>query len=48
MSTGCGKLIASDEATVVTKPLLDPAVMEDSQGDGGLADSARANESDWN
>ena len=40
--------VATDEATVVTKPPLDPIVVEDSQGDRGLANSSGANESNWN
>ena len=31
----------------MAKPLLDPVVVEDSQGDRGLSDSASTNESDW-
>jgi len=42
-----GELIATDEPTVITKPLLDLIVMEDSQGDGGLANSASTDESNW-
>ena len=48
MRTGGYELIATNEATIVAKPLLDPVVVENSQSDGGLADSARANEGDWN
>ena len=48
VSTGGRELIATDEVTVVAKPLLDPIVVEDSEGDRGLADSTRADESDWN
>ena len=44
---GCRKLITADEPPVVTKLLLDPVVVEDSQGDRGLPDSASTNESDW-
>jgi len=47
VGTGGGEFITADEPTVVAKPLFDPIVMENSQGDRGLADSARANESDW-
>ena len=32
---------------MTTKPLLDPIVMENSQGEGGLADSASTDEGDW-
>ena len=31
----------------MTKPLLDPVVVEDGQGDRGLADPASTDESDW-
>jgi len=41
-------LIATDGLTVVAKPFLDPIVVENSEGNGGLADSARVNEDDWN
>jgi len=41
-------LIAADEPTVMAKPLLDPIVVENGQGDGGLADSASPHEGDWN
>ena len=47
MCTGGGELITADEPAVVTKPLLDPIVVENDQGDGGLANSASADESDW-
>ena len=47
MKTGGGKLVALDEPTVVAKPLLDPIVVENSQGDGGLANSASTNERNW-
>jgi len=40
-------LVTTDEATVVAKPLLDPIVVEDGQGDGCLADSASTDEGDW-
>ena len=46
MCTGGGELITADEPAVVTKPLLDPIVVENDQGDGGLANSASADESD--
>jgi len=42
-----GELIATDEPTVIAKPLLDLIVVESSQGNGGLANSASTNESDW-
>ena len=47
MSTGGRELVASDEATLITKPPLDTIVVEDSEGDRGLSNSARADESDW-
>jgi len=31
----------------MAKSLLDPVMMEDSQGDGGLSDPASTDESDW-
>ena len=34
------KLVTPNESTVTTKRLLDPVVVEDIQGDRGLADSA--------
>jgi hypothetical protein len=40
------ELVAADEPTVVAKPLFDPIVVEDGQGDGSLANSAGTNESD--
>jgi len=40
-------LVTTDEATIVAKPLLDPIVVEDGQGDRRLADSASTNEGDW-
>ena len=40
-------MVATNESTVIAKPLLDPIVVEDGQGDGCLADSAGTNESDW-
>ena len=46
--TGGGELVATDEPTVIAKPLLDPIVVKESQGNGGLADPASADESDWN
>ena len=48
MSTGGRELVAADEPTIVAKPLLDSIVVEDSEGDGGLSNSARAYECDWN
>ena len=48
MDTGGGEFVTADESTVIAKLLLDPRVVENSQGDRGLADPARANESDRN
>ena len=39
-------LVTTDESTVIAKPLLDATVVEDSEGDGSLADSAGTDESD--
>ena len=39
-------MVASDGPMVVARPLLGPIVVN-SQGDQGLANSARANESGW-
>ena len=41
-------MITADESTVVAKPLLDPVVMENGQGNGCLPDSSSTNESDRN
>ena len=41
-------MVATDEATVIAEPLLDPIVVKNGKGDGGLADSASTEESDWN
>jgi len=41
-----GELITPNESTVMTKPLLDPVVVEDGQGNRGLTDSASTDESD--
>ena len=46
MRTRGRKLIAANEPTVIAKPLLDLVVVEDGQGNGGLADSTSADESD--
>ena len=40
-------MVATNEATVITEPLLDPIVVKNCRGDGGLADSASTEESDW-
>ena len=42
-----GELVAPDKSTVMSKPLLDSIVVEDSQGDRGLADPASTDQSDW-
>ena len=47
MSARGGELIATDESTVDAEPLLDAIVVEDRQNDGGLADTAGANEGNW-
>ena len=47
MSAGGGELVTADESAVAAKPLLDPIVMENGQCDGGLADTAGADESNW-
>jgi len=39
--------VTSDEPTILAEPLLDAIVMEDIQSDGGLADPANTEESDW-
>jgi len=43
VGVGCRELITADEPPVVTKLLLDPIVVEDSQDRGCLADSPGAN-----
>ena len=47
VGTRDGELVATDESTVVSEPLLDPVVVENGQGNGRLADSSGTNESDW-
>ena len=47
MSARGGELIATDEPTVGAEPLLDAIVVEDRQNDGGLANTAGANEGNW-
>jgi len=45
----CGRgreFVTTNESTVMTKPLLDPVVVEDGQSDRGFADSANTNQSD--
>jgi len=43
-----GELIATNEATAMSKPLFDPIVVENGQGDGRLANSSSTDGSDWN
>ena len=45
MSEGGGELFATDEPTFLAKPLLDPIVVEDSQGDRSFAEPSCADES---
>ena len=40
-------MVTPDKSTVMTKPLLDSIVVEDVQGDRGLANPARTDQSDW-
>ena len=42
-----GELVAADEPAVISKSLLDPIVMEDSQSDGSFADPPWTDESEW-
>jgi hypothetical protein len=42
------ELVTTNKSTVMTKSLLDPVVVENGQGDGGLANSTSTNEGDWN
>jgi len=42
-----GELVATDEPTIVTKLLFDPIIVEDGQSGGRLANSTRADQSDW-
>ena len=44
---GGGELVTADEPTVVSEPFLDAVVVEDGEGDGGLSDTPRTDESDW-
>ena len=41
-----GESITANESTVLAKPLLDPVVVEDRQGNRGLADSPSTNQGD--
>ena len=47
MSARGRELVAANESTVMAKPLLDPIVVENGQGDGGFANSTSTDESDW-
>ena len=47
MSARGRELVTPNESTVVTKPLLDPVVLENGQCDRGLANSTSTDESDW-
>ena len=40
-------MVATDEPTVMAKPLLDPIVVKNGQGDRRLPDSTSTNEGDW-
>ena len=46
MKTRSGKLIATDESTVLAKSFLDSIVVEDSESDGCFPDPTRTDESD--
>ena len=41
------EFVATNEPTMMTKPLLDPIVVENSQCDGSLTNSAGTDENDW-
>ena len=41
------ELIAADESTVVTEPLLNPVVVEDGEGSRCFSDSTCTDEGDW-
>jgi hypothetical protein len=41
------ELITANEPTVMAKPLLDPIVVENGQGDRRLANSTSTDEGDW-
>ena len=47
MSEGGGEPVATDEPTVVSKPLFDTILVEDRQGDSRFPDSTCTDESDW-
>ena len=46
MSTRSGELVAADEPTVIAKPFLDAAVVEDRESDGSFPDPSGTDESD--
>ena len=46
VSESSWELVTSNEPAILAEPLLDAIMMEDSQGDGRLADSAGTNQSD--
>jgi len=46
MSARGGELVATDESTVVTELLFDPAVVEDGQNGGCLVNSTSTNQGD--
>ena len=46
MSVGCGKLIARNEPTVITKPLFNALIVEDGQDEGRFTDAASTDQSD--
>ena len=46
MGAGRRELITTYKSAVVAKPVLDPIVVEDSEGDGCLPDATRTDESD--
>jgi hypothetical protein len=45
MSTRGWELVAADESAIVPKPSLDPVVVKNGQGDGGLPNSPSADQS---
>ena len=47
MSARGGELVASNEPTVDSKPLLDAVMVEDGQSDGCLPNPPRTDERDW-
>ena len=47
MSERGRELVASDESTILAKPLLGAMVVKNGQSDGCLADSAGTDEDDW-